>query len=405
MEHCGAVSAGQADGAVHIDSCTGNGIGGAFGIILDGKGHSLVGVGGRGVNVGKGHVDAVLVHAGGGVRHGPAHAEGNAQGNHVLLGQVEDDGLGAGVLDHGLVQDLDVHILADGVHQLLEVAGHHAGNAGIKAAVLREVDRRAVQGIGGGALHIALVQGVAVGVLDAAQGRFGAHGSHNAVHGVACILHLGKQSVFAQQGIIADAAGNVVAGLAGNGDNVVLPLCRAVDAEQNGLVHPQADGFVDTRGHLAQNVKLSIGQNGFGDGDNDCQLTGGQVDVFPRLAGSLLIAGITVDPVGQRQHGKHRNAGLLAGHVGQLAAQLHHNALLGGILKNGADNLLTDEGFSAGTINNIGHGLFSFHLPNAARIAAFASSRPVAAAGVPVALATMRAGLVSAANAPGSFSR
>ena len=60
----------------------------------------------------------------------------------------------------------------------------------------------------------------------------GAHGSHNAVHGVACILHLGKQAVFAQQGIIADAAGNVVAGLAGNGDNVVLPLCRSVDAEQ-----------------------------------------------------------------------------------------------------------------------------------------------------------------------------
>nr|DAQ63704.1 MAG TPA: hypothetical protein [Caudoviricetes sp.] len=324
---------------------------------------------------------AVGVQAGGGVRQCPAHAHDHAQGHHILLGEVVNDLLGGGVLNNALIQQLHGDVLTDGVHQLLEVARDQLGLGSIKAAVLREVHRCTVQRVGGGTLHVGTEQGTARGIHKAAQLCLGGQVAHHGVHAEAASLHLGEQAVLAQQLCVVDGAGHLVLGR--KGQHVGRPLSGALAAEQDGVVDLCAHGFPDAGLYLAHDVKAGICQHSFGHGHDDSQLCSGHVHVVPFLLAGLFHAGVTVDPVSQRQHGQHGDLGLVRGHVCKAGAQLHHDGALGHILLDGVHKLLPDQGLSLIAGDCINSHKNQPFWPNAARNAAFAASCPFAGWRVP----------------------
>lgn len=152
----------------------------------------------------------------------------------------------------------------------------------------------------------------------------------------------------------------------------MLPACRAVvmmSARQLagrltpkivGSVHPLTDGLHHAGLDFAQDIKAGVCHHGFGNGHDNGQLLGSDVHVVPRLLARLLEAGIAVDPVSHGQHVQHGDAGLLAGHVGQLAGQPHKYGLLGRVLLDGVDQLLLDERFRLLAGNHVRHSLCSF---------------------------------------------
>ena len=186
-------------------------------------------------------------------------------------------------------------------------------------------------------------------------------------------LHLGNDAVLAEQRVVRhSAAGNVVARLSRHRDDVVLPFGRTVGAEEDGGVHARADRFVHAGRDLAENVEIGIVENRFRNRHDDGKLCRRKVDVVPRLLRGLLKARVAVDPVGDGEHVQYRNAGLLRGHVRQLACQRHENGLLRCVLKNGADNLLLNQSFSTCAVDDVCHLNQSFFLPNTLRMALFA---------------------------------
>nr|DAQ43491.1 MAG TPA: hypothetical protein [Caudoviricetes sp.] len=333
------------------------------GVVLYGKGHCLSSCCRCGFQIGKGAVGAVSVHAGCRIGQCPAHPEGHPQRNHVLLGQIVDDILGFRILDDTLIQDLNSDILADGIDGLGEVAHDQLGNGLVKAPVLGEIHGCAIQGVLGGALHVGLENGVAVRTLHATQLGAHAHGGQCAGNHTAGLLHLGNDATLSHDEIIiigGRAGRHIVASLPGGGDDVSSPTGRTVDAENHGAVHPLANGLHDAGLDLTQDIKAGICHHCLGDGHNDSQLLGGQVDVVPGLLACLLEAGVPVDPVGHGQHIQDGDSGLPTGHVGQLSGQLHENGLLGRILLDGVDELLLDECFCVLTGNHVGHNFSPF---------------------------------------------
>ena len=166
-------------------------------------------------------------------------------------------------------------------------------------------------------------------------------------------------AVLAQEQIVVvriSANGDIVAGLTGSVQDVHAPGCGLVVAEDDGRVYTLTDGFQDTGLHLSHDVNLGIIQYSFGNGDNDRQLFGGEIDIIPCLSGRLLHAGVTVDPVGHRQHIQHLHTSLTARHVGQLTGKLHKDGRLGSVLQDGSNYLLLDQSFGIAAGNDVvGH--------------------------------------------------
>ena len=270
-------------------------------------------------------------------------------------------------------------------------------------AVLREVHRCAVQRVGGGTLHIGTEQGTARGIHKAAQfclcGQIADHG----IHTKAASLNLGEQTVLAQQLCVVDGAGDFVLGR--KGQNIGRPLGGTLAAEQDGVVDFCAHGFPDAGLYLAHDVEAGICQHSFGHGHNDGQLCGGHIDIVPFLLAGLFHAGVTVDPVSQRQHGQHGDLGLVRGHIGKAGAQLHDGGAFGHVLLDGVHQLLPDQGLSLIASDCINSHKNQPFWPNAARNAAFAASCSFAGwPGAPVADAEKRAMPPSGRIALGSLS-
>ena len=212
---------------------------------------------------------------------------------------------------------------------------------GVEAAVLGEVHGRTVQRVGGCTLHIGAEQRAAIGIQQAAQLCLGGQVAHHGINAEAASFDLGEQTILAQQLGVVDGAGDLV--LCGKGQHVGRPLGGTVTAKQDGVVDLCAHGLTDAGLYLAHDVKGGICQNCLGHRNDDSQLCGGHVDVVPFLLAGFLHAGVTVDPVCQRQHGQDGDLGLVGGHVGKAGAKLHHDGALGHILLDGVHQLLPDQ--------------------------------------------------------------
>nr|DAX11380.1 MAG TPA: hypothetical protein [Bacteriophage sp.] len=333
------------------------------GVVLYGKGHRLSSCCRCGFQIGKGAAGAVSVHTGCRIGQRPAHPEDHPQRNHVLLGQIVDDVLGFGVLDDALVQDLDGDILADGIDGLGEVAHDQLGNGLVEASVLREVHGHAIQGVLGGPLHIGLENGVAVCALNATQLSAHAHGGQRAGNHTTRLFHLGDDTAFSRDEIIViwgRSGRHIVASLPRSGDDIGPPASRAIDSENHGAVHPLTNGLHDAGLNLTQDIKAGICHHCLGDGHDNSQLLGGQIDVVPGLLAGLLEASVPVDPVGHGQHVQDGDSGLPTGHVGQFSGQLHEYGLLGRVLLDGIDELLLNKRFCVLAGNHVGHNVSPF---------------------------------------------
>ena len=138
--------------------------------------------------------------------------------------------------------------------------------------------------------------------------------------------------------------------LAGGGHDVHAPGCRTVIAEDGCAVDSLADSFHDAGLDFAHDVDRRVVQDRLRDRDDDSQLLSGKEHVVPRLLAGLLHAGVAVDPVGHGKHVQYPHAGLVAGHVGQPAGELHKNRVLRGVLLDGSDKLFLNKGFGIAAI-------------------------------------------------------
>nr|DAL80890.1 MAG TPA: hypothetical protein [Caudoviricetes sp.] len=359
IEYCGAISTGQLFRAVDVNSCTLNGCRG-FSVILHSKGYSVISGRCGGLQIGERYVTAVTIQTGRRVRQRPAETHHNAQGDHVLLRQSIDDLLCSRVDDGGFRQDFNGHVLAHGVDGLIPCTSDHLRGGHIKRTILVKSDRRTIQRIRRGALHIGYKKRATGSILQTAQCGSGFQGRKNAVYHVPGLFHLCDQAICAHDVVIGDAAGcrDVVTSLPGKRDDVRLPFTGAIDTKSDRLIHSLAHHLVNPRGYLAHDVIAGIIDDSLWDRNNDGQLSGGQINIIPRLLRGLLIAGIAVDPVGHRKHIQHRNAGLLAGHVRELSHHGKHCGILRDVLKNGRNDLFLNKGLCGLSINR--HILISF---------------------------------------------
>nr|DAI52193.1 MAG TPA: hypothetical protein [Caudoviricetes sp.] len=321
-------------------------------------------VNGEGEGVGLVHVVGID-----GIGNLPAKTHDRTESDHIVLHEVVGDGLGAGILNDALSEDLKGHILPDGVHQLAPIANDHLRLVGVKSAVHGEVHIHAVQPVAGRALHIGLENGLASGVLQAAQLTAHLDSGHHAVGVEAVQLHLGDQPVLAHD--VAEnvgADGHTVAGSYSSRNNASAPSARLVGAEEDSRINDLAESLSQTGLDLAPNVIVRIIESSLGDGDDNRNFLGVQFLLVPRHLGGLLkclassaVSGFAVDKVCRGKCIKHVDGLRLAGHIRQTTAHAQDSRFGDSALHDLAGYGFRDKSGKCGTINTC-HVVISFSL-------------------------------------------
>lgn len=125
-----------------------------------------------------------------------------------------------------------------------------------------------------------------------------------------------------------------------------------IGAEEHGLVEGRADSLGQTRTDVRPDVVIGIVQHVLRNGNDTGDFLRIQLDVFPRLRGGLLIAGVAIHPVRHREAGKDRQHAGLGGHIRQTAHQLHRHGLFRYMLEDFSRIFFRDEDIRASTVND-----------------------------------------------------
>nr|DAG35508.1 MAG TPA: hypothetical protein [Bacteriophage sp.] len=304
-----------------------------------------------------------------GIRDLPAKTHDRTESDHIVLHEVVSDGLGGGVLDNTLGENLERHVLTDGVDELAPVTDDHLRLRRIERAVHGEVHIHSVKAVAGRPLHIGLEDRLAGGVLQTTELAAHLDGGHHAVGVKAVQLDLGDQAVLAHD--VAEnvgADGHTVAGSDSSRNNTSAPSARLVRAKQDSRINDLAESLGQTGLDLAPNVIVRIIESSLRNGDDNRNFLGVQLLLVPRHLGGLLegvasaaVSGLAVDKVCGGKRVEHVNGLRLAGHIRQSAAHTKNGRFGDSALHDFAGYGFRDKAGKCGTINTC-HVVISFSL-------------------------------------------
>nr|DAJ01528.1 MAG TPA: hypothetical protein [Caudoviricetes sp.] len=304
-----------------------------------------------------------------GVRDLPAETHDCAQRDHIVLHEVVNDVLRCGVLNHALGEDLEGHVLTNGIDKLAPIADDHLRLRRIERAVHGEVHIHAVQTVAGSALHIGLENRLTGSVAKAAQLTAHLDSGHNAVGVETVQLNLGNQAAIAHDvGVNIRTDGNAVASGNSGRHNAIAPSAGLVRAKQDSCVDDLAESLSQTGLDLAPNVIIRIIESGLGNGNDDRDFLGVQLLLVPRHLGGLLecltcaaVSGFAIDKVCGGKCIKHVDSLRLAGHIRQSATHTKDGRFGDSALHDFAGYRFRDKAGKCGTINTC-HVVISFSL-------------------------------------------